>query len=126
MDCFHFARSQKERRETMLEQYGFECDCQACSLTGEERRENNQQRRLVADLDILIERLLYDFPEEERPEAVIATPSIEISLPCLEQLETDSDESDAADLQDVLAAIKISFYKLYLMEKLGFKVVSQV
>ena len=110
----------------MLEQYGFECDCQACTLSGEERRENNQQRRLVADLDSLIERLLYDFPEEERPEAVIATPSIEISLPCLEQLETDSDESDEADLQDVLAAIKISFYKLYLMEKLGFKVVSQV
>ena len=110
----------------MLEQYGFECDCLACTLSGEERRENNQQRRLVADLDILIERLLYDFPEEERPEAVIATPNIDISLPCLEQLETSIEDSDEADLQDVLAAIKISFYKLYLMERLGFKVVSQV
>lgn len=119
-------RSQKERRETMLEQYGFECDCPACTLTGEERRENNQQRRLVADLDIVVERLLYDFPAEERPEPVIPTPTIEMSLPCLDQLEVSSEDSEEGDLPDVLAAIKISFYKLYLMERLGFKVVSQV
>ena len=110
----------------MLEQYGFQCDCPACSLTGEERRENNKQRRLVADLDIIVERLLYDFPAEERLEAVIPTPDIEMSLPCLEQLETSSEDSEDEDLPDVLAAIKISFYKLYLMERLGFKVVSQV
>ena len=110
----------------MLEQYGFECDCQACSLTGEERRENNQQRRLVADLDIVIERLLYDFPAEDSLEAVIPTPNIEMSLPCLEQLEASSEDSEEGDLPDVLTALKISFYKLYLMERLGFKVVSQV
>ena len=110
----------------MLEQYGFECDCPACTLTGEERRENNQQRRLVADLDIVVERLLYDFPAEERPEPVIPTPTIEMSLPCLDQLEVSSEDSEEGDLPDVLAAIKISFYKLYLMERLGFKVVSQV
>jgi len=119
-------KSQKERRETMLEQYGFECDCPACTLTGEERRENNQQRRLVADLDIVVERLLYDFPAEERPEPVIPTPTIEMSLPCLDQLEVSSEDSEEGDLPDVLAAIKISFYKLYLMERLGFKVVSQI
>ena len=110
----------------MLEQYGFQCDCPACTLTGEERRENNKQRRLVADLDVVVERLLYDFPAEERLEAVIPTPDIEMSLPCLEQLEISSEDSEDEDLPDVLAAIKISFYKLYLMERLGFKVVSQV
>ena len=110
----------------MLEQYGFQCDCPACTLTGEERRENNKQRRLVADLDIIVERLLYDFPAEERPEPVIPTPTIDISLPCLDQLEISSEESEEGDLSDVLTAIKISFYKLYLMERLGFKVVSQV
>ena len=109
----------------MLEQYGFECDCLACTLTGEERKENNQQRRLVADLDIIIERLLYDFPDEESPEPVMTTPKIEISLPCLEQLEADS-EGTEEDLTDILTAIKLSFYKLYMMERLGFKVVSQV
>ena len=80
----------------MLEQYGFECDCLACTLTGDERKENNQQRRLVADLDIIIERLLYDFPAEVRLEAEIPpTPNIEMSLPCLEQLETSSEDSEA-------------------------------
>ena len=108
----------------MLEQYGFECDCLACTLTGEQRKENNQQRRLVADLDIIIERLLYDFPPDESLEPVITTPHIEMSLPCLEQLEAESEDSE--DLPDVLTAIKLSFYKLYLMERLGFKVVSQV
>ena len=110
----------------MLEQYGFECDCPACTLTGEERRENNQQRRLVADLDVVVERLLYDFPAEESLEAVIPTPDIEMSLPCLEQLEASSEDSEEEDLPDVLAAVKISFYKLHLMERLGFKVASQV
>ena len=124
---FPLCRSQKERREMMLEQYGFECDCLACTLTGEQRKENNQQRRLVADLDIIIERLLYDFPPEESLEPVITTPHIEISLPCLEQLEAEIEDSeDSEDLPDVLTAIKLSFYKLYLMERLGFKVVSQV
>ena len=110
----------------MLEQYGFECDCQACTLTGEERKENNHQRRLVDDLDLLIERLLYDFPpDEENPKPWSAGPEIDVggSLAWLEKLESSAEETEC---RDILTAIKLNYYKLHLMEKLGFKIVSQV
>jgi len=119
-------KSQRERRTAMLEQYGFECDCQACTLTGEERKENNQQRRLVDDLDLLIERLLYDFPpEEENIQVSSASPKVEvdISLAWLDKLESATEETES---RDILTAIKLNYYKLHLMEKLGFKVVSQI
>ena len=48
----------------MLEKYGFLCDCQACTLTGDQRRRNNDERQLVVTLDKHIERHLYDFESE--------------------------------------------------------------
>ena len=109
----------------MFEQYGFECDCEACTLTGTHRRENNQQRRLVQDLDVLIERLLYEFPpgDENSSEPVMASPEVDISPVWLEKVDSAHGDPDMAD---ILTAIKLNYYKLTLMDKLGFKVVSQV
>ena len=107
----------------MLEQYGFDCDCEACSLTGEKREENNKQRRLVDDLDLVIERLLYEFPNEENIHPVKPCHQIDFSLPWLDKMESSNEDSD---LSDILTAIKLNYYKLYLMDRIGFKVVSQV
>ena len=107
----------------MLEQYGFLCDCAACSLTGERRRENNEARGLVLRMDTLIEKYLYDF-EDEQSKCDTATDilhDLEMnSIPGLGDLNNQDE-----DIKDVISAVKLLFFKLSLMDSLGFKVVSQ-
>ena len=118
-----YFRSQRERQETMLEKYGFLCDCQACTLTGDQRRRNNDERQLVVTLDKHIERHLYDFESEhnDNSDIVHIRGFKDIAVPGMK--ETDFDDED---LSDILTAIKLLYYKLHLMDNLGFKVVSQI
>ena len=104
----------------MLEKYGFLCDCPACTLTGDQRRRNNDQRKLVVTLDKLVERHLYDFESDNDRSDFVDMKDL-ADVPGME--ETDIDDED---LSDILTAIKLLYYKLHLMDKLGFKVVSQL
>ena len=112
----------------MLEKYGFLCDCPACSMTGVERKRDNEQRRLLHTLDGMVERHLYDIedvPMDENDDLdaineIMEKTDISITEPnhiLQEELE---------DLKDVLFAIKLLLLKLHLMHLLGFKIVSQV
>ena len=105
----------------MLEQYGFLCDCVACSLTGEERRENDEGRRQVLWMDSAVEKLLYDFDEEGENDNAdqFQDLDIKINIPGLSELDMQGEEKDVAN------AVILLFHKLSIMDSLGFKVVSQ-
>ena len=112
----------------MLEKYGFLCDCPACSLTGVERRRDNEQRRLLHSLDGIIERHLYDIEDISMDESddldaineILEKTNISIPEP------NNILQEELEDLKDVLFAIKLLLLKLHLMNILGFKIVSQV
>lgn len=53
----------------------------------------------------------------------MASPEVDISPVWLEKVDSAHGDPDMAD---ILTAIKLNYYKLTLMDKLGFKVVSQV
>ena len=116
-----FPRPQRERRQIMLEQYGFLCDCVACSLTGEERKENDESRRQVLRMDSVVEKLLYEFDEDEECDStdLLQDLDIEVKIPGLSDLEMQGEERDVAN------AVILLFHKLSRMDTLGFKVVSQ-
>ena len=105
----------------MLEQYGFLCDCVACSLTGEERRKNDEGRRQVLRMDSAVEKLLYDFDETRESDNAdqFQDLDIKINIPGLSELEMQGEERDVAN------AVILLFHKLSRMDSLGFKVVSQ-
>ena len=105
----------------MLEQYGFLCDCVACSLTGEERREHDESRRQVLRMDAVIEKLLYEFDEDEECDStdLFQDLDIKVNIPGLSDLESQGEERDVAN------AVILLFHKLSRMDTLGFKVVSQ-
>ena len=105
----------------MLDQYGFLCDCVACSLTGEKKRENDEKRKQVLQVDSDIEKLLYDFEGDEESDTInqFQYPDSEINIPGLSDLKTHGEESDVSN------AVILLFHKLALMDSLGFKVVSQ-
>ena len=105
----------------MLEQYGFLCDCVACSLTGEERRKNDEGRRQVLRMDSAVEKLLYDFDETRESDNTDQFQDLEnkINIPGLSELEMQGEERDVAN------AVILLFHKLSMMDSLGFKVVSQ-
>ena len=114
----------------MFDLYGFLCDCPACSLEGEERRRDNDQRRLLKSLDNHVEKLLYVIDTREdcdengtdldKIQDIIENLKITVPEP------HEIDEEDLNDIQDVLFAIKILILKLHLMNSLGFKVVTQL
>ena len=87
------------------------------------RRRNNDERQLVVTLDKHIERHLYDFESEhnDNSDIVHIRGFKDIAVPGMK--ETDFDDED---LSDILTAIKLLYYKLHLMDNLGFKVVSQI
>ena len=106
----------------MLEQYGFLCDCVACSLSGEERRVNDESRQQVLRMDSVIEKLLYEIDGDE--ESDLTDPfqdlDIDINVPGLSDFEMQGEEE-----RDVANAVILLFHKLSRMDTLGFKVVSQ-
>ena len=106
----------------MLEQYGFLCDCVACSLSGEERRVNDESRQQVLRMDSVIEKLLYEFDGDEESDAnyPFQDLDIRINVPGLGDLEMQGEEE-----RDVANAVILLFFKLSRMDALGFKVVSQ-
>ena len=106
----------------MLEQYGFLCDCVACSLSGEERRKNDESRQQVLRMDSVIEKLLYEFDGDEESDAddPFQDLDIRINVPGLSDLDIQGEEE-----RDVANAVILLFHKLSRMDALGFKVVSQ-
>ena len=78
--------------------YGFPCDCPACSLEGEEGDRDDRERAEVERLAAGIEHLLYE--EGEGGAA-----------------------SEEEELKDIQLAVKMSWERLDLMEKTGFKVI---
>jgi len=127
------ARSQKERKEYLLSHYGFPCDCVACSLEGEERKVNDKERKEVATLEKRIECLLYEFPEDSHDENESSKEddlSIEFDNEAFCRGSTsiaNSEEEDVdPDLADILSGLQLSYHRLRLMAKLGFKLVSQL
>ena len=72
-----------------------------------------------------MERHLYDFEEEEDIgdyEEIFENLEDVIKITELDCINCEEDE----DLNDIKMAIKLLFYKIHLMDTLGFKVVSQV
>ena len=107
----------------MLEQYGFLCDCVACSLSGVERRKNDESRQQVLRMDSVIEKLLYEFDEDDETDTTdpFQDLDIRINVPGLSDLEMQGEEEE----RDVANAVILLFHKLSRMDALGFKVVSQ-
>ncbi|XP_023320423.1 SET domain-containing protein 5 [Eurytemora carolleeae] len=100
--------SQKERKEYLSAQYGFPCDCHACTLQGSDLLKNDYERSEVGLLEGRIETLLYDYESEEEN-----FKSSHLS---------DSDNPEEC----IKEAINLSFIRLELMSRLSFKVVSQL
>ena len=117
----------------MLEQYGFLCDCQACTLTGQDRIENNKLRNRVLELDAVIERHLYEFEEESDDDTsadygYILDEEYDKLSDINQVIATDRDKNKDEDeeVEEIFMAIKLLYHKFHLMDQLGFKVVSQV
>ena len=106
----------------MLEQYGFLCDCVACSLSGEERRVNDESRQQILLMDSVIEKLLYEIDGDEESDTTdpFQDLDIRINVPGLSDLDIQGEEE-----RDVANAVILLFHKLSRMDALGFKVVSQ-
>jgi len=131
------ARSQKERKEYLQSHYGFPCDCVACSLEGEEKKINDRERKEVGSLEKRIECLLYEFPEDSQDEnesnkdddlsiefdnaAYYKDAMRDVTVPTSLEEETVD-----PDLADILLGLQLSYHRLRLMAKLGFKLVSQL
>ena len=106
----------------MLEQYGFLCDCVACSLSGEERRVNDESRQQILWMDSVIEKNLYEIDGDEESDTTdpFQDLDIRINVPGLSDLDIQGEEE-----RDVANAVILLFHKLSRMDALGFKVVSQ-
>ena len=94
-------------------------------FSGDKKHKNNTHRQFVLTIDTLVERHLYDFEEEEDIgdyEEIFEYLEDVIKITELDCINCEEDE----DLNDIKMAIKLLFYKIHLMDTLGFKVVSQV
>lgn len=130
------ARSQKERREFLLSHYGFPCDCVACNLVGEEKKINDRERKEGGTLEKRIECLLYEFPEDSQDDNDSNKEddlSIEFDTEAVYRdsirgvnLSESGGEDLDPDLVDILSGVKLSYHRLRLMARLGFKLVSRL
>jgi len=91
------------RKEYLQAHYGFPCDCPSCSLEGPEGEEDDQERGEVDKLAARIEDLLYEEEEEE-----------------------EGHHKVEEDLKSIQLAVDLSWQRLGLMERRGFKVVSML
>jgi len=105
------AQDRLSRKKYLETFYGFPCDCAACSLAGQEGEDDDRERAKVVELAERIEGLLYDEESEDDDEAKEGGKE-----------EVDGDE--AAALKSILMAVDLSWERIGLMERRGFKVVS--
>lgn len=124
------ARSQKERKEYLQSHYGFPCDCVACNLLGEEKKINDKERKEVGALEKRIECLLYEFPEDSQDDNDSNKEddlSIEFDNEAFcRDMRCDVMPDVDPDLADILQGLQLSYHRLELMARLGFKLVSQL
>jgi len=106
--------TQQERKQFLLDHYGFPCDCPDCSLTGDEAKKNDEDRHLVYKLDLQIDNLLY-YNASEIAERGCDTSS-----------EENVSSTDSREVADVHEGLELSMKRLHLMNKLGFKIVSRL
>jgi len=103
------AQDRRSRKNYLQTYYGFPCDCAACSLVGQEGEEDDKERAKVAELAERIEGLLYD--EESEEEDGISKGEI---------VGREGEE----ELKSILMAVHLSWQRIGLMERRGFKVVT--
>lgn len=99
------ARDRRGRKEYLQTNYGFPCDCPACSLKGQEGEEDDFERAEVTRLAARVDTLLY---EEDVDGGIVR------------------DASQEQEEKDILLAVALSWKRLKLMENRGFKVVSML
>jgi len=98
------AQDRLSRKKYLQTYYGFPCDCVACSLDEQEGKEDDEQRAKVVELADRIEGLLYDEESEDE--------------------ERKEEMGDEGELKSILMAIDLSWERIGLMERRGFKVVT--
>jgi len=103
------AQDRRGRKKYLQTYYGFPCDCAACILVGEEGEEDDRERAKVAELAKEIEDLLYE-DESEDDEG--------------KKGEIRKDCEGETELKSILMAVHLSWQRIGLMERRGFKVVT--
>jgi len=112
----HLVASQDRlsRKKYLQTYYGFPCDCAACTLVGEEGEEDDLDRAKVLDLEDRIEGLLYDKGSEDE----------EDKGKDMADKGKDTADKEEEDLKSILSAVDLSWERIGLMERRGFKVVT--
>merc|ERR1711892_258446 len=103
---------------------------------GEEKKINDRERKEVGTLEKRIECLLYEFPEDSQDDNDSNKEddlSIEFDTEAVYRdsirgvnLSESGGEDLDPDLVDILSGVKLSYHRLRLMARLGFKLVSQL
>ena len=88
---FHFG-SREVRRQKLLENYGFLCECSECSLEGEDLEDNDRMRADMKEMDVEIRQLL-----------------------------TACEESHAVPWRELKKAMKLAQKKTNLVQKLNIR-----
>jgi len=124
------AQNRASRKKYLQNYYGFPCDCLACTLEREEGEEDDKERAKVVELEDRIKDLLCDDVSTDEADYVKDKEDNEDKEYNEDKEDKEDKErrkheaSEEEDLKSILLAVDLSWERIGLMERRGFKVVT--